>query len=31
VPRDADGQVLEERFRAQMQKRITALLRDDTA
>lgn len=30
VPRDADGQVLEERFRTQMQKRIAALLRDDT-
>jgi len=30
VPRDQDGQVLEERFRTQMQRRIAALLRDDT-
>jgi hypothetical protein len=29
VPRDQDGQVLEERFRRQMQRRIAALLRDD--
>jgi hypothetical protein len=29
VPRDADGQVLEERFRAQIHRRVTALLRDD--
>jgi hypothetical protein len=30
VPRDQHGQVLEERLRAQMHRRITALLRDDT-
>ena len=30
VPRDEQGQVVEERFRAQMHRRITALLRDDT-
>ena len=29
VPRDQDGQVVEERLRAQMQRRIVALLRDD--
>jgi hypothetical protein len=30
VPRDQQGQVDEERFRAQMRRRITALLRDDS-
>jgi hypothetical protein len=30
VPRDQDGQVVEERLRAQIQRRIVALLRDDT-
>jgi hypothetical protein len=29
VPRDQDGQVVEERLRAQVQRRIVALLRDD--
>jgi hypothetical protein len=29
VPRDQQGQVLEDRFRAQMHRRVTALLRDD--
>jgi hypothetical protein len=29
VPRDQHGQVLEDRFRAQIQRRIAALLRDD--
>jgi hypothetical protein len=30
VPRDQEGQLVEERFRSQMHRRIAALLRDDT-